>query len=275
MVRFSTFLIGIAFLVPALLSAQTTASVWLWDQWHTMEVSEQYLMITPDASPTPILDAAGFPGFELVWNVSDCTEFLYGVFARPYASDTPTLFSTVDVIETLGVGTGQGYFWSPFFSFPGEPLWGYAPTPFTWIVFTSDTTDSEARAIIHAAGLGTVYSSNPAANWYRVLSAVPSGLVVNERMAPLVDHPKVTNITVEFMGLSSPCPSGGGSGGGSPWDPSAPSPLEIPTLSQWSLAVLALMLAGIALRRLDATRSRLTPRAVANRKERTHELSGD
>lgn len=240
------------------LEAQTTVDVWLWGEWQQRVVSERYLVVTPSASPTATLEAAGFFGFEFLGTI-DC-DYQVGLFERQLASGTPVPYSTVDVIETLGVGMGQGYFWSPVFEDPAYPdHLGISPMPYTSIRFTPETTDPEARNIIGAAEIGTVVFNDAASNRYIVISAVASGLVVNERMAPLVDHPQVAEVGLSWMPAGA-CPSGGG-GGGSPWPPTGGAPAEIPTLSTLALAALALLLVLGSLTTLRRRWSTTAPRA--------------
>lgn len=262
MPRVLILLTSMTLLAPAFVGAQTTVSVWFYDQWQTMELSERFLMITPSASPTPILEAAGFPGFEYIGETTDCMEFSYGIFERPYASGTPMPFSTMDVVEALGVGTGQGYFWSPVLTWPGEPEAAFSPSPFRRIRFTPDTADLEARAIIATAGLGTVYRHYPESHVYFAISTVPSGRVVYEGVGSLVDHPQVLSVFAEWMALfPTGCPSGGGGGGGSPWPPTGGAPAEIPTLSTLALAALTLLLVLGSLTTLRRRWSTTAPRA--------------
>ncbi len=230
--------------------AQTTVTVWAWGEWQERTVSEQYLMITPSASPTPILEAAGFPGFEHVWDTTDC-QYLYGIFERPYAPGAPLPYSTVEVIETLGAGDGSGYFWSPVLLGPA-PEAAITLAPLVGLRFEDGVSEAQGRAIIAQGQLGAVVWYDPSTNVSLVVSTTASGLELNERVNALVDHPSVASVTPHWLYLNGPgaCPSGGG-GEGSPWPPSGGvGPVAIPTLSEWMLGVFVLLIAGAAMLRL-------------------------
>jgi hypothetical protein len=207
-------------------------------------------MITPSASPTPILEAAGFPGFELAWHTTDC-EYLYGIFERPNASGTPVPYSTVDVIETLGVGDGSGYFWSPVL-LGDTPYEAITLAPLIGIQFREEITEAQGRAIIAQTGIGVVERYYPTYNSFRVISTTASGLELNARASQLVGHPAIESLWPHWVWLhGSGCPSGGGGGSGSPWPPSGGAgPVPIPTLSEWMLGVFVLLIAGAAMLRL-------------------------
>lgn len=238
---------ALVFCAAVPLQAQSSASVWLFGEWYEMEISEQYLMATPSASATAIIDAAGFSGFELAGVTTDCEYFDFGILGRSPGPGGTIPLPMVNVLEALGGEDGGGHFWAPaFVPDPAFPDHGFVPSPISQIWFAEGTADAQARAIIHQAGLGVVTQALPSERSYRVVASIASGLVLNDRVSALVGHPAVQSISIHWLPIfAGVCPTGGG-GGTTPWPPVAgQSPVDVPALDPWMLVVLAAALAVV------------------------------
>lgn len=231
--------------------AQDTVSFW-WDgelREATTDESFQLLGIMPNASAEArfALDEIGATDFEYLEHIQDPA---LGYFAREVASGTPPLGGSIrDLItELTQIASPSQIFWTTGFH---TDCWWLMPWPYVELEVEPGTTTGQVHHLAQQGG-GSVHAWIDATN---VLLRGPSRNVFA--------HLDFANalLETEFVVQSEPSitwqacggPSGDPTTGGGPVIPpaaGAPSVLEIPTLGEFALALLAALLGGLALWRL-------------------------
>lgn len=228
-------LASIAFALSGPAHAQDTIQVWLGTGW--IEAPVVQLAALPSSSPAlaqTYLNSSGYGAFNY-WGTGWCE--YESLFVHPAASSAPILAAV----------TALGELETPFFwTFVAEGI-GFIDD---WYYFEGPDLPGRSEMEALLAGLGISgeligpefgYGSF---SMYYVRSDAATGLGVVEEINSL--HQQLGD-TVWFGFVGVGCPSGGGGGG-----PGTLGPLEIPTLGEVGLGVLAALLAAIALRSLRA-----------------------